>query len=346
MVDIRVMREDEAQAVRRLGKKTFEWFESLFVPKPKECYVAIEGDKIVGAILYKYMKVGHNKIGYVDYLFTDKTVHGKGIGSQLVDACIKTMQEEGCSGYSAIVRDDNVGSWKLFVNRGFQRIGLNDLVNNFGVLGLLGHSFKTPLFIATGMEYYLKLEKETTSVKKENSFSQILNYLIYTILILMPTLMFGLERTFYVIGSLVFVIGIRIIAGYIGTLFSKEDWYFRVTDGGYFIPVIASFFGGIYLISGNWYPRIYRKETGFNRSLGLTALAQWISLFFIVMINRTLLGDIKIIDSMAMMSVILMIISIIPLYPVATFGGKRIYDWNKWIFGIVVLFTIVTVYFN
>jgi len=64
------------------------------------------------------------------------------------------------------------------------------------------------------------------------------------------------------------------------------------------------------------------------------------------MLNRTLLGDIKIIDSMAMMSEILMIISIIPLYPVATFGGKRIYDWNKWIFGIVVLLTIVTVFFN
>ncbi len=110
--------------------------------------------------------------------------------------------------------------------------------------------------------------------------------------------------------------------------------------------MIASFLGGIYLISGNWYPRVYRNETDFNRSTGLTALSQWIALLCIVMLNRILLGDVEIIDSMAMMAEILMIISVIPLYPVATFGGKRIYDWNKWIFGIVILFTIATVCFN
>ncbi|TDO73406.1 hypothetical protein DFR79_13723 [Halanaerobium saccharolyticum] len=57
MVEIRAIKQNEAQRVRKLGKKTFEWFESLFVPEPKLCYVAVEDNKIVGAVLYKYLVV-------------------------------------------------------------------------------------------------------------------------------------------------------------------------------------------------------------------------------------------------------------------------------------------------
>ncbi len=53
----------------------------------------------------------------------DKKGHGKGIGTKLVDACFKAMDQEGCDGYSAIVRDDNVGSWNYSLTKGFQDMG-------------------------------------------------------------------------------------------------------------------------------------------------------------------------------------------------------------------------------
>ncbi len=345
MVKIRDMKQNEALKVKKLGKETFEWFESLFVPNPKKCCVAVEDNRIIGAVLYKYLTAAGKKIGYVDYIFVDKSFHGRGIGTKLVDHCLEAMAKEGCDGYSAIVRDDNVGSWKMFVNRGLKRVGLDDLIRQFGIPGMLNLTFKTPFNFATGMNYYLKLENDDLSIRKGNSFLQAFKYLIFTALLLLPSLIYGLEYTFHIIGAVVSILGIRIGFGYLGTLFSNEKWFFRVCDGGYIIPFIASFFNGIFLISGNWYPEVYRKNKDFKRSLGLTALTQWISLLCIVLITRTQLGNLEFVRTMASISGIFMLISIVPFYPLASFGGKRIFDWNRWLYIIVVFFSF-TVFLN
>jgi len=155
MTEIRTIKKSEAKEVKKLGKKTFEWFEGLFIPDPKDCFVAVEENKVIGAVLYKYFNLADKKIGYVDFIFVDKVAHGKGIGSKLVDRCLKAMEKEDCDGYSALVRDDNVGSWKMFVNNGLKRVGLDDLVRKFGVPGMLNLTFKIPFNFATGMDFYL-----------------------------------------------------------------------------------------------------------------------------------------------------------------------------------------------
>ncbi len=337
MVEIRAMKKREAEEVKKLGKKTFEWFEGLFIPEPKDCFVAVEENKIIGAVLYKYFSAANQKIGYVDFIFVDMAAHGKGIGSRLVDRCLKAMEKEDCDGYSALVRDDNVSSWKMFINQGLQRVGLEDLVRKFGVLGMLNLTFKIPFNFATGMDFYLKMEADQLSLSKGNSFFQVFKYLILTTLLLSPRFIHGIENALHIIAPITAIILIRIAFGYFGTLFSNENWYFRVCDGGYIIPFIASFFNGIFLISGNWYPEAYRKEPDFKRSLGLTAFAQWFSLITIILITKSQLGQTQFLGIMAEMSVFIMMISIVPVYPLASFGGKRIFEWNKWLYIIIVL---------
>lgn len=344
MTEIRAMKKSEAKEVKKLGKKTFEWFEGLFIPDPKDCFVAVEENKVIGAVLYKYFNVADKKIGYVDFIFVDKTAHGKGIGSKLVDRCLKAMEKEDCDGYSALVRDDNVGSWKMFVNNGLKRVGLDDLVRKFGVPGMLNLTFKIPFNFATGMDFYLKMEADELSRRKRNSFFQAFKYLILTALLLSPRFIHGIENALDIIAPITAIILIRIAFGYLGTLFSNENWHFRVCDGGYIIPFIASFFNGIFLISGNWYPEIYRKEPDFNRSLGLTAFAQWFSLITIILIIKTQFDQTQFLGTMAEMSAFIMMISIVPFYPLASFGGKRIFEWNKWIYIIVVLISFIIIF--
>ncbi|MFN2341003.1 MAG: GNAT family N-acetyltransferase [Halanaerobium sp.] len=344
MIEIRAMKKNEAKEVKKLGKRTFEWFESLFIPNPKDCLVAVENNTIVGAVLYKYLTLTGKKIGHVDYIFVDKTKHGKGIGSKLVDICLETMKKEACAGYSALVRDDNVGSWKMFTNRGLERVGLVELIRKFGVQGMFMLTFKTPMNIATGMDLYLKLEQRSLSVEREDSSLQIFKYLIFTALLLLPILIYNFGHGFHLIGAILSVLVIRIIFGYLGTKFSNENWYFRVCEGGYIIPFIASLLEGLFLISGNWYPRVYRKDIDFKRSLGLTALAQWISLLLISLLSMTQLGEMEFIKTMANMAGIFMLISIVPFYPLASFGGQRIFNWNKWLYGLTVILSLGTVF--
>jgi len=345
MVEIRVMKPEEAQAVRKLGRKTFEWFEALWVPKPKKCFVAVEGDDILGAVIYKYFKTVNKTIGYVDYIFVDKKGYGKGIGigTRLVDACFKAMDQDGCDGYSAIVRDDNVGSWKMFINKGLSRYGIDDLFRRFGLKDTVRLSFQSPLFVATGMEFYLAMKSEKPEVNKDSTRRQLINLFLYTIIFLLPILIRGLEYAFYVIGAILVILSIRVVFGYIGTRLSNEKWSFRVNDGGFFIPTMASIFGGAYYISGNWYPSEYRRDQEFRSALGKTALLQWISVFLLVLIGRTSLANIEFVDAVVTLGRILLAISVIPFYPMASFGGERIFNWNKWVYGIVVLITILEI---
>lgn len=342
-MEIREMRPEEAKAVRKLGRKTFEPFESIFVPMPKACYVAVEDEEIIGAVLYKYLPIVGKKIGYVDYIFVDKKGHGKGVGSQLVEVCLNKMRQEGCDGISAIVRDDNVGSWKMFVNEGMKRVGLYDLIKYFGIGGMLSLTFKTPLNFATGMEFYLNLDGDSHVSKKENTWAQIITYIVLTMILLLPSFDRGIEYGVYILLGVSSVLGIRMAAGYLGTLFSKEDWHFRTTEGGYLIPLVTSFIGGIYLISGNWYPKTYRRGPEFKRALGLTALFQWLSLLLIILLMRTPLADIEFIDVMASVAAMLMVVSVVPFYPLASFGGKRIFDWNKGLYMVVLAVSIYLV---
>jgi hypothetical protein len=254
------------------------------------------------------------------------------------------MQKEACNGYSALVRDDNVGSWKMFTNRGLQRATLVDLISKFGVLDMFKLTFKTPMNIATGMDLYLKLEQKVFSVERKDSSLQIFKYLIFSALLLLPTLIYDFGRGFQVIGAILSILGIRMIFGYMGTKLSNENWYFRVCEGGYIIPFVVSLLGGIFLISGNWYPKVYRKAPDFKRSLGLTALAQWISLLFISLLAVTQLGQIEFIKTMAKLAGIFMLISIVPFYPLASFGGVRIFNWNKGLYVVTVLFSLGTVF--
>jgi len=344
MTEIRAMKQSEAQQVRKLGKKTFEWFESLFIPKPKDCYVALENNEIIGALLYKYLNIADKKIGYVDYIFVDKAFHGKGIGSRLVDHCLEIMKNEDCDAYSAIVRDDNVGSWKMFINKNLKRVGLDDLIREFGLLGMFSLTFKTPFNFATGMDYYLKFEDNETSQNKGDSIFQIFKYLIFTALLLLPLFIYGFKYAFNIIGAVILILAIRLFFGYLGTIFSNEKWHFRVCDGGYLIPFIASLLGGIFFISGNWYPEVFRKKKDFKRSLGLTAFTQWTSLLLIVILTRTQLGEIEFFRTMSSISGSFMLISVVPLYPLASFGGKRLFSWSRLFYIILLVLSLYIVF--
>jgi predicted N-acetyltransferase YhbS len=103
---IRAMKDEESLDVRRLGRKTFMGFESLFMPTPKKALVALQGDKIVGAVLYKFLNLGKKKVGYIDFAFVDASMHGFGVGNRLYHETTQLLWDEGCDYISALVKDD------------------------------------------------------------------------------------------------------------------------------------------------------------------------------------------------------------------------------------------------
>ena len=63
-----------------------------------------------------------------------------------------------------------------------------------------------------------------------------------------------------------------------------------------------------------------------------------------VMLMQTPLAKIEFIDVLASISAMLMVVSAVPFYPLASFGGKRIFDWNKGLYAVVLALTIYLVF--
>ncbi|OPL07774.1 MAG: hypothetical protein AVO33_03850 [delta proteobacterium ML8_F1] len=344
MISIRTMKNEEAVVIQKLGKQLFEPFDAMMISKPKNCIVALENEEIVGAVIYKYLTLKPVKLLYVEFIFVRGNTISRGIGRKLLDACMAQGINENCNGFSAIIRDDNVASWKLFLDRGFERVQFKPLISLFGIKETMKQLFETHFGFATGMDYYVKIDKPFVKDSITPTSFQLGHYFLVSSLVIIPLLVKDISYGFQMILALITTLLIRMLGGYLLTRFTKEEWSFRVSEGGYLIPLIASLFGGVYFLCGNWYPKVYSKSETFKQTLGLASLGQWLSLYMVILLNAFVFQQSDFLNLVTFLASFLMVLSLIPFNPVASFGGKRLYDWNKVTYGFVVVLSIVTLF--
>lgn len=340
MITVRKMEPSEAQEVKRIAKRAFAvGIERFFVSNPKEAMVAVVDDKIVGGIIIKYHQYAGSKIGYFDAAFVDPAYHGKGIGSILYEKTTEYLWEQGCTVLSAIVKDDNVGSWKLFLNNGFNRSSLIEAVRQLGLWATILHYFTTPLFASNGMELYLAVKNVDVKSKNSGSMAQIGLYLLANALLFLFSL-FSHPQDFplYFAAYLTLLAG-GVVFGYVGTLFSKKQWRYRLNSGGAAMVAFISFIGGVYPMIGNWYPKKYENVKELKKDMGVTALCEWIFILVVTAIAFLLQPTYIFCKCLAYMGSVFLLNKIITFYPFESYGGQRVYQWNK---AVYVVLTVVS----
>ena len=87
-----------------------------------------------------------------------------------------------------------------------------------------------------------------------------------------------------------------------------------------------------FIYEGNWYPERYEKTKEFRRDMGIAALAEW---FFVL--GLTVFAVFSgypqmLVRMLGQLGAIFLFYRIIPVYPFESFGGRRIYSWNKRIY--------------
>ena len=330
-IEVRLMREDEAGQVRVMGRRAFSGFESLWVSKPKLAMVAIQDGRIVGAILYKFIRAGGKKIGYVDYAFVDRDRQGQGIGGVLYRETVRHLWAQGCDALTAIVKDDNVGSWGPFVKNGFTRVSLPEICRQFGLGGAIAQYFATPLCIGIGMEYYVALRERACPSGKEGSAKQIAAYAIANLLLAPLLLLRGTGDPAAFVAAFLLVLGCGVAAGYLGTRLSRRAWRFRLNNGGALICALVSI-SGVYPFVGNWYPERYENTKAFRRDMGLSSLPGWaVSLALAGMALLPLSLPLLLVYA-GQISAMFLLYRVIPFYPFESFGGRRVLNWNRYVF--------------
>ncbi len=342
-ITIRPMEKEEAQKVQKIGRRAFNGMESLMVTKPKEALVAVQDGKITGAVMYKFMKNGSRKIGYVEYAFIDRDYHSQGIGGILYRAAVDLLWEKGCDAVTALVKDDNVGSWSLFLKNGFTRVSLPELVRQFGLSGALKQYFITPFCVGVGMEYYVALREKPCPSGKGGSGKQLLSFFLANFFLLLILLSSRIQYMATLSAAFFALLAGVVVAGYIGTRFSGRNWKFRHNNGGALICALICLVG-VFPMVGNWYPERYEKTKEFRRDMGITALAEWLFLLGITAFavfsgssSQTIL------TIMGQFGTFFLIYRMIPFYPFESFGGGRVLSWNKWLYGVMTVCSLALV---
>ena len=340
----RPMEPGEAAAVLRIARRAFTGLESLWSSKPKCAIVAVLNGQIAGAVQYKILHGGGKTIGYFAGAFIAPEHQNQGIGGALYRAAASHLWAQGCDALSAIVKDDNVGSWKLFLQNGFSRVSLPVLLRRFGLVGTAKQYLCTPFCIGGGMDYYAAF-RETPAApvsqdkRQGGSGCRLLIYLLANLLLFLPALFhLGRQWPLY-LAALLFLLGGGALAGYLSTLFSGRGWQFRMTGGGGVICAAVNLIG-LLPMTGNWYPQHYENTPAFRRDMGLTALAGWLFLLLVVGFASLWPAELPLLHALRTIGANLMLFRILAFYPFESFGGQRVLRWSPRLFLLLATLSI------
>ena len=338
---IRQMEQGEEKTILKVGRKAFKSIEALFLPNPKTAMVAVYEGKIVGSIIYKPMNTKNKKIVYIEDAFVHPDYHGMGIGKKLYAETFKYLRNQGYEGITALVKDDNVGSWKLFVDNGFKRVSLREIVKELGIVGAIKQYILTPFCMAVGMDFYLFTESEEVK-EKAKGFSQALAFFLGNILLMLPCwiqLYSNSEKQLqFFLPAYLTVLLLYCLPRYMGGMLSKRKWHFRLNNGGSFLTILLSIWCSMFPMNANWYPDTYENTKAFNKELAFPEMIKW-GLFSLLALLK--LTGVPYFQAVGNICYSLLLFLIIPMYPFEAYGAGRIARYNKKLWLLTAIITII-----
>ncbi|MEG0853883.1 MAG: GNAT family N-acetyltransferase [Angelakisella sp.] len=341
VIIIREMAKDEAKLARDIGLASFEPVECLTFSKPTAALLATVDEQIVGMASYRIFSAkGGQKVGHVETAYVRKGFEGQGIGSRLYREVTDLLKKEGCETVTAIVKDDNVASWKLFQNNGYYVVGFLEMLRLYGFIAAVRLWFDSTLAVCTGFHMWA-----TVPQKNSAPLGQLGLFLFLNVLILLPGLLrvslpqLGITACALSLGLLTSVLG-----GWLATLCSPRRWDFRVAMGGLLVSLIITAMGGIFPIVGRFYPREYEHTPEFRRAMGLEGLGHWLAILLLVIVAIVFRGQWAFGETLISIGALLLLYYSLPFYPFQCFGGDRIWNCNKVLSTVTVFISLVLHY--
>lgn len=326
-ISIRQMKAEEASLVHKLGKGSFDFVDNIFIAKPKNALLAIRGEEIVGSTSYKIFPAKNSqKIGYVETAFVKKGCEGQGIGNILYKEITDFLKIQGCTTVTAIVKDDNVASWRLFEKNDYHILSFIKLWKEYGLGGSLHLGFEGLMFIAVGYHMW-----STVKTVKSNQLMQFFIFIILNIFAFIPRVFYLASLQDFIIQmvAVLILLVVPVLAGRLATLFYKEKWEFCVVRGGIFISLLVCAIGGIFPIVGRSFPKQYNHTDKLKRQMAIEALVEWTGALLLVVAGVYLKDEGRIWDFIRIFGKGLLLYRSIPIYPFESYGGGRIWGYNK-----------------
>jgi len=360
-IEIRKMQDGEAKTVLSVMRRAFPLFMQVFIPKAmvtsaELVLVACVGEEIKAGIIMKTFDLpGGGKGGVVDWIFTDPSGRGLGLGSKLMDAAMDWFEAGGCDQFFAIVEGFNTNSSNLFARRGFSILSFREQIQRFGFPGFLKVWLKTMHFFDLGHFLWGKpAQKSADSAATQLGWALLLNVAIALLARLRASGLSGgwmgwLWLPLWVLILLIFRTGLMMISARKQGLALR----FRLWETGYFISLLVSIIYGAFIpIPGSLYPdqnewRYYKLKPQFGK-VGLAGiLPAYVVTLALFTVGRLLdfSGGLDAFLAAGFSSAfVFTVMDLVPFFPLVSYNGRRIWDWKPWVWGLLAgVFVMMTV---
>lgn len=347
---IRPMKADEKKTVGAVMRQSFELTQQLFFSWSRDVLVAEQDGSLLGAVVLKMFPIPFGrKGGLISWIFTAPEARGTGAGQRLLEAGLAYLEEQGCDELMACVEGFNTSSSKLFATRGFSILSPGEQFRRYGV-GMLAIWFHTFHYIDVGHFLWVRPAATQPDSPGLQWWGNWLANIVIFLLALWRRSNFGQLSLLSVIEIpllLALFLGLRTLSMRWMANRQKMEVRYRAWESGFLLSLmIALTFGALYPILGNIYPISNRwRYRDLLPKLGPVALSGVISSLVLTWVAWAALQfaepgpDVAHLISSAMNMGLVMLIfdTLLVFFPFVSFNGRRIWDWNKLIWGLCAL---------
>jgi len=349
---IRNVQPDEDKAVWKIAKtlsilERYYFYYLAYRPHKADALVAVDGKTIVGCVVPLIDTHAGEKVGMVGGIFVDRNAQGKGVGKALVDAAMSHFQKEGCKTLYYIVDRFNSSSWNMALHRGFDLFEFSEQLKLFG-WKTISLWWVNGYFWEAGTFLLRKPGKESRITREAGAgWHFLLAWLGFSFVLWVV----GILPEAHWLNSALFALGVAGVSIFAHELSHKLvarffglKTVFKIWESGLvfsavlaLLGVLVPFYGSTFIRQKDWPYNKDIKTMGLIYATGPTVnmILAFCSLALVYWANTEWLAALGAVGVGANSA--LVFFNLIPIFPFASFDGRKIFLWNKMVWSLLVI---------
>lgn len=321
--------------------------------------VAEYDGKIVGSFSLRIQLISKKKVGFIDAIVVDRTLRGKNISKSLLDRALIYFKGQRCDTVYATADRYNSPSWNLFNHRGFFVYEFWEQLRDYGLNFI--RLWNSEFYIVGFGTFFLKKDCGEEKLSKNIERGQVSHFLASWLIMafIWCTLVIRNNWPLILVPSVIFIVFSSIFAhefshAFVAKLYGLSTT-FRAWDSGLtfglLMAILGTFFpayGSTYIKQTDWRYNFRIRQMGLIYAVGpiiSLILAALFLLFSMSSIDKLLASTIRVGYSI---NIAFTIFNLLPIKSAGGFAwdGRKVYDWSKIIWLLLVIGTASMILFN